>query len=104
MRIMKNKLFLLLFSVVALSFSSCEQDESLDPLPLKVDGQYVRLDVSSDRLNFNDLPNAYFGGTLSTPSNNIAKYELYIRRETGSGVTADYVLYTTVTSFPYVLR
>ena len=101
---MKNKIFLSVLFAGLVSLSSCEKDESLDPLPLKLQGQYVKLDVSSDRLNFSDLPNAYFGGTLSVPSNNVVRYELFVRRELGSAPTADYKLLTTVTSFPHELK
>lgn len=86
------------------TLSSCEKDESLDPVPLKMNGKFVKLDLTSDRMDFNNLSGTYFGGTLSTPVNNVARYELFVRREVGSQVMNDYVLLTTITSFPAELR
>ena len=83
-----------------MSFSSCEKDDSLDPRPVKVDGIYVRLDITKKRLNFED-PNTVFGGTLTAPGNNVATYNLYVRRTDQFGNSfGDFKLIKTVTSFP----
>lgn len=99
-----KKLFLLpIFLLVAFSFSSCEEDH-LNPLPEKVLGQYMKLDIKTRELDMKDLENTAFGGTLSNPSGNVAKYELFVRRRTGGFLTGDYVLLQTITSFPHELR
>lgn len=102
-----KKFSILTFIALSLfSFSSCE-DDSKDPLPAKVYGQFVKLDIedSHKQLDYNDIDNTYFGGILSTPSSNIVKFELMIRRTNAAGqLTSDYVPFMTITSFPYDLR
>jgi len=101
---MKKFFFLPVFIFVAFSFLSCE-DDSLNPLPEKVAGQYMKLDIKTRMMDVNDIANAEFSGTLSNPSGNVVKYELYVRRKDGDGIlTGDYVLMQTITSFPYELR
>jgi hypothetical protein len=97
-----NKFFAIVFSI--LFFSSCQQDESLDPRPLIVDGQFVALDITKQRLQFENLETTEFGGLLTAPGNNVAKYDLYVRRRNPSGIiTSDYKLLLTVESFPTAL-
>ena len=101
-----KKIFLLsAFILVFLTFSSCQKDDSLDPRPTIVDGQYVRLDITKKRLSFDHLDTAVFGGTLTAPGGNVQKYELYVRRTNQFGVTTgNYVkLPLEVTTFPYEL-
>jgi hypothetical protein len=86
---------------------SCEQDKSLDPRPLLVGGQFARLDITHDRILIDD-ETSYFGGPLTTPSNNVVKYDLYVRVRPGSGsditLLSDYYLIKSITSFPVELK
>jgi hypothetical protein len=59
---MKILFYIPVFLITLVSFSGCEKDDSLDPRPVIVDGQYMRLDIKQDRMDANDLDNAYFGG------------------------------------------
>jgi hypothetical protein len=95
----------LLFTFIVLFFSSCEKDESLDPRPDLVAGQYIRLNVISNSIDFNNISNSAFVGEISDPSKTIAKYELFIRRRNANGInTSDFVLFKTITSFPHQLN
>lgn len=103
MFIMK-KLFLIPIFILALfSFSSCEEDH-LNPLPEKVIGQYMKLDIKTREIDIRDMETAAFTGTLSNPSGDVVKYDLFVRRRTGGFLTGDYVLLQTITSFPHELR
>lgn len=98
-----KKIFLLpIFILTFVSFSSCEKDESLDPRPLFVSGQFMRLDIKRDRLNVND-PNTSFGGPLTNPSNTVVRYELFVRLTRGGVVQSDYIPYDVLTTFPQEL-
>jgi hypothetical protein len=77
---------------------SCEKDESLDPRPNLVNGQYVRLDITRDRLNLND-PNTSFGGFLTNPSKDVVRFELFIRLSRADIVQNDYIPFDVITSF-----
>ena len=103
---MKKIIFILVLLFSVFFLQSCEKDQSLDPRPLIIDGQYVRLDITSKRLNFDDITNTYFGGTLSTPGSNnkVAKYNLYVRKTDINQFATEFVLLKTVTSFPYELK
>ena len=89
--IMKKIFLLPIFILTFVSFSSCEKDESLDPRPLFVSGQFMRLDIKRDRLNVND-PNTSFGGPLTNPSNTVVRYELFVRLTRGGVVQSDIYL------------
>lgn len=82
----------------------CDKDESLDPRPIFVPGVYVRLDITSKRLNFDKLSTTYFGGKLTAPAGNISKYVLYVRQRDNFGYAGDFKEVRTVTQFPYDLR
>lgn len=97
-----KKIFLLLISVICIL--SCEKDESLDPRPLLVGGQFVRLDITKSKMNIDDINNTAFGGLLTTPSSNVTKYNLYVRRFDGVVPSTDFKLVKVVTSFPLDLR
>lgn len=100
-----KKLLIIPFVFLLFSFFSCEKDESLDPLPTIVGGQFVRLDITKKLLAYEDINNAEFGGYLTTPSNNVVKYELYVRYTSTLDVTGNnYVLLKTITTFPYDLK
>lgn len=73
-------------------FSSCEKDDSLDPRPVVVSGNYARLDITEKFMNLDKINDFYFGGVITTPGQNIKTYELYVR------LTTDFL----VTPFPYV--
>lgn len=88
--------------VAALCFSSCEKDESLDPLPLLVEGQYMRLDITRDRIDANNLATSTFGGTLTNPSHTVVRYELFVRWVRSGTLSSEYIPMAskTITSFP----
>lgn len=102
-----KKIFLLPILTALLLLSSCEKDDSLDPRPVLVSGAFVRLDIKDNtkkRLNADDVANSVFAGTLTAPGNNVATYNLYIRRTDGAGNSfGEFKLIRTVTSFPYEL-
>ena len=87
-------------------FLSCDQeaDESLDPRPLLVNGQFMRLDITKDRFNANDLANTSFGGKLTSPSGIVVRYELLVRVTRAGELVSDYLPYDEITSFPYDLN
>lgn len=95
--------FLLMFSIV-FGFLSCEKDESKNPLPILEAGQFVRFDITSRILNFDDMENTYFGGTITTPGNNVKMYTLKIKRRNSSVFSGDYVEILKVTKFPYEVK
>ncbi|MCZ8198101.1 MAG: hypothetical protein O9267_10875 [Flavobacterium sp.] len=101
-----KKIFLICFFVSL--FSSCEQDESLDPRPLIVPGQYVTLNIDyyNKYIDATNLSTSSFRGTLSNPGGNVVKYELFMRRKNSIGDVSngDFALYKTINSFPYVLE
>ncbi len=99
---MKKIFFIITFFATLIS---CTKEDALDPLPLIVNGDFVRLDITSKRLEFQNLNTTYFGGNLTTPNANIEKYELFVRRKRANGIlSSDYIKLLTVTNFPYDLR
>jgi len=102
-----KKIFILSVSIFALlSFASCE-DDSKDPLPQQVKGQFIRLDIDRyhRQMNFNEIETTYFGGLLTNPDGNVVKYDIHVRRsDPSNNVTSDYVPMMTITSFPYDLK
>jgi hypothetical protein len=101
-----KKIFIIpVLAILSLSFVSCEKDQSLDPLPVLISGSYVRLDITKKRLNFDDLANTSFGGSLTTPGGQVAKYNLYVRRTDQFGSSfGDFKLVKSITSFPTELN
>ncbi|WP_396211015.1 hypothetical protein [Flavobacterium sp.] len=101
-----KKIFLICF--LASFISSCEQDESLDPRPLIVQGQYVTLDIKlyDKFIDATNISSSAFKGTLASPGGNIVRYELFIRRKNSIGnyENGDFALFRTITSFPYQLE
>lgn len=95
-----KKIYLLSITLFCLCFLSCEKDESLDPRPLLVGGQFVRLDITRPRMNSEDINNTSFGGLLTAPSGNVAKFNLYVRKYDGLVVATEFKLVKTITSFP----
>ena len=101
---MKKIFFAPVFVFIFFCILSCERDESLDPRPVIVAGQYVKLDITKKRLNSDDIANASFGGRLTTPGGNVAKYNLYVRKSDIFQIGTEFKLIKTVTSFPYDLN
>lgn len=98
---MKKIVFIpFLFLLTLIGFTSCQKDDSLDPLPIRVAGQYLKLDITKKRLNFDDINNTSFGGYLTNPGNNVVKFNLYVRKKDIYGFATDFALVKTVTSFP----
>ena len=95
---MKKLIYLLLVSIV---FISCQKDDSLDPRSDLVPAQFVKLDIVSPFIDANHLDTSSFVGIISTPSNNVDKYELYVAKRDAFGFVSDFVLYETITTFPY---
>ena len=81
-------------------FSSCEKDDSLDPRPALVAGQFVSLNITTARIDANNLASAGFEGVLDAPGKNVDKYELYVAKRNSFGFVTDYVLLQTISSFP----
>ncbi len=97
---MKKIFFLPVILLLVFSFSACEKDESLDPLPLLVQGQFMRLDITRDRIDANNLETSSFGGMLTNPSNDVVRYELLVRL-VRTGFSSEYIpLGDPLTSFP----
>ena len=102
---MKKILFILSIFFALFCFSSCEKDESLDPLPTIVSGQFVRLEPTNRLLAVQHIEDTYFGGLLTNPGNTVVKYELFVRFTSESGIVSqNYVPLLTITSFPYDLK
>lgn len=111
----------ILFTICALTllsvFSSCEKDQSLDPRPQLVPGQFMRLELTYEHkyliANQNpatpdftpqEIEDQYFGGKLTNPSGNVKTYNLYVKRVDLYNLSTEYKLVKTVTSFPYDLK
>ena len=103
--LLMKKIFFVLAGI--LLFISCEKDESLDPRPLLVEGEYVTLDIKKfdSFIDSKNLTASSFKGLINTPSNNIVKYELFIRRKNrlGNFENGDFKLFKTISAFPYEL-
>jgi len=95
-----KKIFFIPILLAALCFSSCEKDDSLDPLPLLVEGQYMRLDITRDRIDANNITTSSFGGLLTNPSHSVVKYDLFVRWFRPGTLSSEYVPLRTITSFP----
>lgn len=89
---------------MVVSLFSCEEDKTKNPLPVRVDGQFVKLEITSKYLLLPEIETTSFGGLLTDTSGKIVKYELYVRRTDANGyVLNDFVLFKTITTFPYNL-
>ena len=102
---MKRLFFIALLLVSFFSFSGCEKDDSLDPRPVQVNGQFMRLDITTDRMNANDIDNAFFGGKLTSPSGTVVRYEMFVRVTRNGELLSEYIPFgQPITSFPLDLR
>ena len=100
---MKNKIILIF--LIVFSFISCEKDESKNPLATIVPGNFVYLDIKNRAIDANDKANTFFSGNLTTPGNNIVKYQIFVRCVNAAGITTgNYVFYKEITSFPTELK
>lgn len=100
---MKNILKLIPLALITLFFTACG-DVDKDPYEINgLDGPFgafVRLDITTAPvLDVTDIENTSFGGTLTVPSNNVASYEMKVRR-VSAGNASDYFPIFSVTSFP----
>ena len=100
---MKNILKLIPLAIITLFYTSCG-DVDKEPWPANGNdgpfGSFVRLDITTAPvLDVTDINNTVFGGTSSTPSNNVASYEMTVRR-VSEGVATPYAPYLFVNSFP----
>lgn len=95
---MKNIIFLI--AIVSVLNFSCAKDDSLDPRPDLVAGQFVTLQITNGRIDANNLSTSGFEGILEVPAKNVDKYEMYVARRNGFAFVSDYVLLNTFTSFP----
>ncbi len=102
---MKKNLLRCLFFATFVLISSCEQDKALDPRPTIVEGQFMRLDIKNPFIVATNINNTFFGGELTSPSNKVVKYDMFIRYKNTLGVTeSNYVFLKSITSFPYDLK
>lgn len=89
---------------MVVSLFSCEEDKTKNPLPVRVEGQFVKLEINSRYMLLPEIETTSFGGLLTDTSGKIVKYDLYVRRTGADGyVLNDYVLFKTITSFPHNL-
>ena len=100
---MKKIIFTVSIILTLFNFS-CDKDDSLDPRPVLLKGQFVYFDITDKRFNSDDLLNSRFGGILTTPGNNIALYKLYVRKFDGANPATDFKLIKEVTNFPFELK
>lgn len=80
--------------------------EDIDKDPYEINaldgpfGAFVRIDyTTAPVLDVTDIENTSFGGTLSAPSNNVASYEIKVRRVSEGAASNYYPLFST-TTFP----
>ncbi|MCX6184622.1 MAG: hypothetical protein NTX74_06175 [Flavobacterium sp.] len=100
-----KKIIFFNLSILLFSFSSCERDPSLDPRPVIVDGNFMRLDITNRKINYDDMPNSFFGGILSNPGGKVIQYDLYVRRtDTNNNLSGEFVFFKTITTFPFELK
>lgn len=92
-----NIIFLIFTFVLLLS---CSKDDSLDPRPVLVSGQFVKFDIKNKVFNSQDLANSTFGGILSAPGNKVSTYKVYVRLFDGLRPSTDFKLLKEVTVFP----
>ncbi len=100
---MNMKKYILLLLCITVFGSSCTKDESLDPRSVLVEGQFIKLDIIDPAIYATDLPNSTFKGMISAPANNVDKFEIFVARRDAFGFISDFVLYETITTFPYEL-
>ena len=76
---------------------SCSKDESLDPRPVLVNGQFVKFDIINKVFDSEDLVNSTFGGVLTAPGNKVVRYRMYVRLFDGVNPATDFKLLKEVT-------
>ncbi len=100
---MKNIYKFLFLAVLIVSVSACE-DIDKDPIPVNGTdgpfGSFIRLNLSTAAvLDVTNIDGTSFGGTLVAPSNNVASYDLKVRR-VSNGEVSDYEPFFSTTTFP----
>ena len=96
---MKKLNYLLGFFIFAFVIVSCEPDDSLNPRAELVTAPYVFFEEEFAVIDAADIDNSYFGGTLIAPANNVASYQLQVRKVEGSSAS-NWVDVYSATSFP----
>lgn len=94
-----KKMFLSLF-FIAIAISSCSKDDSLDPRPVLVSGQFVKFDIKNKILDSENPSSATFGGVLSAPGNKVVSYKVYVRLYKAPLPATDFKFLREVTQFP----
>ncbi len=89
---------------MSILFLSCDKDESLDPRPERVAGQFVTLQVIKSKIDANNISTSSFEGIIDAPAGNVDKYELFVARRDANGFVSDFVLLETITTFPFNLK
>ena len=65
----------------------------------------MRLDITSRKINYDDLANSYFGGTLTNPGGKTVQYDLSVRRtDVNTNLSGEFVHLKTITTFPFELK
>ena len=96
-KLISNVFLIMLASMLVVS---CDKDESLDPRPVLVSGQFIKFDITSKIFNFVDINNTKFGGLLTTPGNKVKNYKLYVRMSDAVNPANDFTLIKEISTFP----
>jgi hypothetical protein len=93
------------FSFFVFLIVSCTKDESKIPTPTIVLGEYVRLDITKRVMNFSKLNDTFFGGTITTPGNNIESFTFKVKQKNDNVFAGDYkIIPITINNFPFELK
>ena len=96
-----KKIFISLILLVSFSLlSSCSKDDSLDPRPVIVSGQFIKFDIINKVINSEDFANSTFGGVITAPGGKVSKYKIYVRKFNGVTSATDFMLLKEITQFP----
>ena len=100
--VMKNIYKIIFALVLLISFTSCE-DENKNPLLDEVPAAYVFIDIENPVLDVTDLQSSTYGGVITAPANNVASFDVSVRR-VSDGIGTDYFPVYSTTSFPADFR
>jgi hypothetical protein len=102
---MRILFFIPILLITLFSFLGCEKDDSLDPRPVIVNGQFMRLDITQSRMDARNLDTAFFGGVLTNPGGTAVKYKMNVLVRRGSqGNLSELIFLREITSFPVNIR